>query len=283
MKIIFLLMIHISFSALFSVPFEKWNPTKAKVGEIVEFVLEYNNNEVLEIKLPELGLYSENSTLPIANVIQVENVNGITNLKIQYLKKGIYSAPIQWKDNNENWVKPKHQIEIETNLSGNESEIFDIVGPMEFSGPFQYWELLKLVLLFLVLSVGTFYFFDFIRKLRKPKEASYSYPYPAESMEPLDFKLNELLRLKEIPHKEFAYILSDYIKSSLSSKMGVDMKYMTTEEISEVLLEKYNIDKLTILRLIDYMNSIKYMPNEDFIDLKKALEIRKTWEINLRL
>lgn len=266
-------------------PSENWTPSSAKVGEEVSFTLEYTETEVFRLNLPEVGFLSkEGNPLPYLDVVSVSDTPGKLVIRFQFLKPGKYTAPISWieKEGDVPFV-PTLEINIESNLTESESEPFDITGPMEFNGPFLK-RLILVVLIFGAVFVLLAYILLRVTKRKLPaRDAEISYPFTGEGLEPADKKLKELLRQKEIPHKEYAYALSDYLKYVIGNKLGTDMMHMTVEEMSELMINQYNIDKLTVLRLIDYMNSIKYMPNDESIDFQKAVDIKMHWERQFRI
>lgn len=258
-----------------------WSKNEPLVGDEVYLTVETENqnSELLE---PESGYVSLPNGLPYMEVISHSKEGTRIILQVRFTKAGKHDFQVKWKTDKET----EHigiSISVSSVLGPNDKETLDIAEPLEFSGP--YGLRLFLIILGFSVIVAILYYFFLHRKPSKKnvKDAGIVTPIEAEKLEPIDIVLERLLTNKEIQHKEFVYVLSDYLKSALSQKLESDITYMTQSELEDILKSKLNLSEKVVHEFSLYLNSIKYMPNEERILSDNARAIRNYWERTLQL
>lgn len=271
---------------LFALPMQSeskitWSKPEIFVGEDVYLTLE-SESSVLELQSPEIGYISKSNDLPFMEVINQSKEGVRLVLQIRFTKAGNQEFEVIWKS-EDGLHKETVSITVSSVLGDNETEQLDIMEPLEFSGPY----LFRLFVVLIIFSgiIAILYYIFLTRKHRKktPKDAGFAYTVEAEKVRPIDFDIENLLKNQEILHKEFAYVLSDYLKSILSQKLDSDVTYMTQSELEELLRTKLRLTDKAVGEFSLYLNSIKYMPNDEKISPENAIGIRRYWERMLGL
>jgi len=273
-SIFFLLIFAIILSAKETV---FWSKENISVGEEVLLTIETDSN-VSEIISPEIGLFSHSNELPFVEIMSATKDNTRILVQMRFTKSGKHELNIKWK-NEENIESEKVvTIEIKSLLKENENEALDIEEPLEFSGPY-FLRLFVIVVIFTIVVGVLYYLFLRVGKRQKViKDATYNESIHAEKIEPIDTSLNQILQNPEILHKDFVYSLSEYLKLALTEKLGIDVTFMTQSEIEEILNSKLFLTEKQISEFTMYLNSIKYMPNDEKITNTNAISIRNYWE-----
>ncbi len=254
-----------------------WSKEEISVGDEVSLTLE-TEGSVAEIISPEIGLFSNSNELPFVEIMSNLKDNNRITIQMRFTKSGTHKLKIKWKSEENSELEKEIKIEVKSLLSENEKETLDIVEPLEFSGPYLL-RLFVIVLVFTIIVVILYYLFLRVGKRQKGfKDASYSGSVQAEKIEPIDTELNRLLENSEILHKDFVYSLSEYLKLALSQKLEIDLTFMTQSELEEVLNSKLFLTEKQVQELTIYLNSIKYMPNNEKITNTNAISIRNYWE-----
>lgn len=264
-----------SFS-IFSEAIEKWSPEKARAGEIVNYEIEILNAKEDSIQHPNLGFYPE-TELPRMEILSLNKTETKFQFQVRFLEAGKFIFPIEWKDADDQPKKANKVIQIESNLTGSEFDIYDITEPIEFSGPF----LIRLLVWFLGIVLVLGLFFYLVSKIKLPsrtvKDAKFQILPTEKENKVLENQLLKLLELEEIPHKEFVYLLSFEIKNFLHDKYGIDSESLTNRELMEFIQSKTHLNDLEKMKMENYLDMIKYMPNEEKISREVAKKIYKNW------
>lgn len=279
---IYLLGLLLYREVLLSAPTEKWNPNKAKVGEVITFEIELPNISPNSIKYPKIGFYPE-TELPSLEILSMTELKSTFQFQVRFLKAGEFSFPIEWKNEKGEIEKGQEKVKIESNLTGSEFDIFDISEPIEFSGPFLLRLLGWTVGILLVLGMIAYFILKVKRTPKLTPNAKFKTIEPES--EKLKFRENQLIKLleqEEISHKEFVYLLSLEIKILLHEKYKVDSESLTNKELMELIQSKTQISDLERIRMENYLDRIKYMPNEEKISREFAKTIYKNWMAMLK-
>jgi len=254
-----------------------WSKEDISVGDEVYLTIETEQTP-LEILSPEVGLFSGNNTLPFVEIISTTKDSNKIIIKMRFVKSGSHSLQVKWKNEDTSIDEKDVTVTVKSLVTDGEENTLDIAEPLEFSGPYLMRVIYLLLGFILVVAIFSYLFLRHGKRERTFKDALYTENMEAEKIEPIDARLDRLLEQNSIPHKEFAYALSEYLKSALSHKLDSDTTYMTQSELEEILINKLRLSKRETKEFSLYLNSIKYMPNEEMIPSEKANSIRKYWE-----
>ena len=254
-----------------------WSKEDISVGDEVYLTIETEQTP-LEILSPEVGLFSGNNTLPFVEIISTTKDTNKIIIKMRFVKSGSHSLQVKWKNEDTSVDEKDVTVTVKSLVTDGEENTLDIAEPLEFSGPYLMRVIYLLLGFILVVAIFSYLFLRHGKRERTFKDALYTENMEAEKIEPIDARLDRLLEQNSIPHKEFAYALSEYLKSALSHKLDSDTTYMTQSELEEILTGKLRLTERETKEFSLYLNAIKYMPNEEMILSEKANSIRKYWE-----
>lgn len=263
---------------------ESLSQSTVRVGDEVELKLQFSPQDVVEWKLPSKGFLNKegDEDLPYAEITEITKGDRELKIKVIYFEPGEFVIPVSWFDKDDYENRSQKIITVKSVLQG-EKDLLDIKEPIRFSGPY----ILRLVLLILGIAIViaailfgiSYYKNKFIRPIDAIIETeSGTHRYYLD-------KINGILDSlhTEIRHKDFIYILSGYIKEIISNQTGTFVQYMSQEEINGILKKRYNFSQNQLLELTNYFDSIKYMPNDEMISQRKAVELVMYWRKLLRV
>ena len=267
--ILFFLTVHFLFSEIQ----ETVNLDKVKVGDEIIYTLEETSSK-LDCVLPKIDfLILDNN--PYAEIVESKLEDKKITIKIIFYKSGKFKIPVDCKN-----FKTTKEITVETVLE-NEKEALDIEQPILFSGNYTS-RLIIMLIIGGLLFVGIAYLLWKWKAKSKPSNAE----FVGEMKQPIDVtyksQLFRFLTQTEIPHKEFIFLLSSYIKEKIELKLKYPVQHFTQKEINEILLNKFNISNIDVLSIDTYFNSVKYMPNEENISQAKAFGLVDYWDRLIR-
>ena len=254
-----------------------WSKEEISVAEEIYLTIETEQTP-LEILSPEVGLFSGSNTLPFVEIISITKDTNKIVIKMRFVKSGSHSLEVKWKNDDNSKDEKDVSVTVKSLVTDGEENTLDIAEPLEFSGPYLLRVVYLLLGFILIVALFSYLFLRHGKRARTFKDALYAENIEAEKIEPIDARLDRLLEQNSIPHKEFAYALSEYLKSALSHKLDSDTTYMTQSELEEILISKLRLSERETKEFSLYLNAIKYMPNEEMILSEKANSIRKYWE-----
>ncbi|MEM7179668.1 MAG: hypothetical protein AAF518_02065 [Spirochaetota bacterium] len=259
---------------------ESWEREQVRVGEQVVYTLEYR--DVTLQKIPKKGfLYPTNKsadTLPIANIHVVLDKPGKLQITVSFLQAGDFVLPISWQDTSRNITNARKKINVLSSLKG-ERKVLDIAEPIQFSGPYLL-RLLFLLFFGIICSTAIAYcIYYFMKKSqREPVDAILQKPYAPVYRQQYADLLNSLLSTGHIPHKDFLFLLSGYIKERLENMYQTPYAHMSFVELEDTLRKRGKISKDEYKKFQIYFDSIKYMPNDELIPLPDAERMFQYWK-----
>jgi hypothetical protein len=283
-KLIFILFFLLSHTFYLSADeLESWSQKSGVVGQELEYTFRADKIPDENIHLPELGFLSKtDSELPYAEILSINKQDGVYRIRVIFLESGEMGLPVSWKDESGKENSSESKINIQSSLTGNEKEILDITGPIEFNG-FMATRILGIGLLFL--AVITIFYYFFLKKKPKMKKAN-QVPmqiYEGEKSSHIWEKLESALQVEEYPHKEFVFLLSSAIKEQISENTNNRILHLTNKELMNFIKKQYKFADIDSLHWENYFSMIKYMPNEEMITREKANEKIQYWKKILRV
>jgi hypothetical protein len=269
--LIYLLVIY----TIFATPEEILEKTNIKIGEIIEYRVKGLGNDC---ELPNKDfLYSEkDSENPLAEIIDITKNQDELVIKIIFFQEGSFNFPFNCK--NKEIFSSKINIEVSSGLSG-EKELLDISEPILFSGNYIKRLILFSLLIIFIFAIASY----FIWKINFKKKLKVTEAYFSDSLnliQNLDYsiRIKALIQELEIPHKEFIFLLTGYIKEKIEKKVKYPIQHFTQAELDELLLNIYKLEQIELLKNNMYFNSVKYMPNDELISYDKAISLISYWD-----
>ena len=186
--------------------------------------------------------------------------------------------PISWQDTSTNLLQAQETIHVQSSLKG-EKKVLDIAAPVKFSGPYLL-RLLTIIFLGLMATAAIVYGIYYVMKKsqRQPVDAILQKPYAPVYRQLYADRLNALLSTGHIPHKDFLFLLSGYIKERLENIYQTPYAHMSFVELEDTLRKQGKITKDEYKKFQIYFDSIKYMPNDELISLQEAERMFQYWK-----
>lgn len=256
---------------------ENWKEKEILIGEEAVFTLKFDRpEEIKDIVIPEQGLYPKDADLPDAEIESTAKSDHEIVIILRFLEAGEKTAPLEWTDVSGKKIKASSVIKVKSSLEGTEKNVLDISAPKEFSGNFV--KNLLLVFLAVVAVLGAVSYFVFRRRLKTKTARDADFDFIHKEEISFKDKIEEILQKQEVPHKEFIYLLTGFIKESLGKKLDKNLVYLDETELGKIMREMKLLKEFEIMQMETYFQSVKYMPNEDLIPVRKADEIYYYWK-----
>jgi hypothetical protein len=256
---------------------EGWSVPESKVGEIVVYTLSHPELDPSRIESPNMGIYPESSDLPVFEILSVQTQNGKLEIRARFLESGEHSLPVTWKTVDGKEEVSQAKILIKSNLTGSEFDLDDITEPMEFSGPYLLKLLGWLLLVCSIFGLVAYFLLKYKKKQPEVRDASFQnlppVVYPTKSKN----KLEAMLDKEEINHKEFVFALSETVKERFGKRVHSDLQSFTNKDLLFLIQKKTEISDLERMRLENYLDIVKYMPNEETITKEFAKKVYDNW------
>jgi hypothetical protein len=269
---------------LLSDPIEKVSPEQGKVLDSFRYSWEWED-EKGEISIPEEGdLTPNNSEMPIAEVLsrKITKLDGKTHAEftIRYFLPGEYMVPVYWTlEKTKERVESTKSFKVVSALSQNEIQEAEEFPPILF-GKFLWHRLILILLAIGLVVVSAYYLFIYFKN--KPIDVIVlEEPPPITSKEQLDSKIRKLFSYNKIHKKEFAYLLTEYLKSSYSAKFGEDLFSYTDSKLLEKIYKSSPIHHSDLRETKVFFLYSKYLPNEDYLEIEEAKSILDQWKRRL--
>lgn len=273
----FFIILYLTTVSIFAEISENWKEKEVLIGEEAVFTLKFDRpEEIKDIVIPEQGFYPKDADLPGAEIENVSKSDHEIVIIIRFLEAGDRTAPLEWTDPSGKKVKASSIIKVKTSLEGTEKSVLDISSPREFSGNF----VRNLLLVFLAVTavLGAVSYFAFRRRLKAKTAKDADFDFIQKEEISFKDKIQELLKQQEVQHKEFIYLLTGFIKESLGKKLDKNLVYLDETELGRIMREMKLLKEFEIMQMETYFQSVKYMPNEDLIPVRKADEIYYYWK-----
>ncbi|MCB1157847.1 MAG: hypothetical protein H7A25_21575 [Leptospiraceae bacterium] len=263
---------------------EYFSEKQCNVGDSIEFRVDYQNTDIKDWKLPEKGfLYGKEgdkkADLPYGKIEEISKENNSLRIRIRFLQKGEFTLPLSWQDSKGDWNPSFAKIKVYSNLKGDEKKLLDIKDPVFFRGPV----LLRILLIFLIstILVGTIVYviYYFSKKYNAgPKDAIIESPPIYEPIYLYKDKIWSLLEETPIYRKDFLYILSGFIKEKIHNKYQIQVEHLTFHEMEDIFKRKYRMNSEEIKKIINFFDSLKYMPDDTILKKQDAESMLSHWD-----
>ncbi|TGM32055.1 LB_053 family protein [Leptospira biflexa] len=257
---------------IFASPKESISLEKIYVGDITEYTIEWKDDDITDISLPE-GKFYEDHSLPTFEIQSVTKEKNKITASVIFFSAGDFFLPTTWKENGVDY-NSKLKINVLSNLTGTETEIEDIEPPIIFSGPY----FLRLIGLILFTCINLYLIYAlYLYWKSKPKIVDAAWeksPKLLESTKRLQY-LEQYIQSEKITEKELTFRISEYLKEVFSEKFQENLLGNTDSEFLAILHDKTHIPDRAIRDLRLYFRNLKYNENSQIISKEDA---EKIWD-----
>ncbi|PJZ41581.1 hypothetical protein CH370_09005 [Leptospira kmetyi] len=254
-------------------------PEKALIGEKIRYELKWTGSEVKDVQFPEPGLhFSEQAPdLPWFEVLYSEKKENSLVVDFAYYVTGEYWIPVSWTDANGKKEFSKEKVFIDSSIPDSDTGPADILPPMTFSG--SYWGRLLVFLIFagLLIAFGTYAYRIYSSK-NSPLDAIIQAEPTLERIEVFEIRLNELLKKEPIPARDFARLLSGYIREKSANLSGRKTSAFTEAELFRFLYDQFPFEERELQSWRKFLTEKKFRPGDAFLTKEDAEEKFSHWK-----
>jgi hypothetical protein len=276
-----LLIAFINVIPILGEPKETVSQKEIFVGDVFEFTI------LFEEKLPESIIYptgdfiEEGEELPLFKVLSSAKKENSLVLRLRFYVPGEFIIPIEWNENSQT-IKSKLKININSQLSGKETDIESNDPPFTFNG-FYYHRLAFAILIFLILSYLLYASYIYWKKQNKIVNAVW------EKIPELDQRTKKLILLEEflnqdhIDYKDFCFIFSSYCKEDYSFRLNTNLLHLTDSNFLAYLYDHSGLEEPILREMRSIFRKAKYSEFSKQLTQEEAQFLWNDWKSKLKL
>ncbi|EMF81091.1 hypothetical protein LEP1GSC188_3458 [Leptospira weilii serovar Topaz str. LT2116] len=258
-------------------------PEKVLIAEKIRYELKWDTGEIKDIQFPETKLYflEDSPDIPWFEILYSERKKNSLTVDFVFYVTGEYPVPISWTDINGRKEFSGKRVLIESSIPDSDAGPADIIPPLAFSGPYLRNLLVFFILVVLLLVFGIYIYRIYTRKSSPLDAIIQSEPIP-ERTEIYEIRLNELLKQESVPARDFARLLSGYIREKSASLSGRKTSAFTEAELFRFLYDQFPFEEQELQSWKSYLTEKKFRPESTFLSKeeaeKKFLHWRGIWD-----
>ncbi|EQA71858.1 LB_053 family protein [Leptospira noguchii] len=267
------------FSSLAAEPVESVSPEKVLVAEKIRYQLKWNLEEVKNVQVPEMGIHflEDSPDIPWFEIVYSEKKDNSIVVDFVFYATGKFMVPIFWTDINGKKEFSKKEILIESSIPTSDTGPADIIPPLAFSG--SYWGRLFVLLFLIVLLIGfVIYAYHIYSNKKFPLDAIIQVEPTLEKVEIYEIRLNELLKQEIISARDFARLLSYYIREKSFGLSEKQTASFTETELFHFLYDQFPFEKQELLSWKEFLTEKKFRPENVYLSREEAQEKFLYWK-----
>ncbi|EQA78510.1 LB_053 family protein [Leptospira alstonii] len=266
-------------SGLRAEPIEFLVPEKTLVGEKIRYELKWDTGEVKDVQFPEAGIHflEDSPDIPWFEVSYSEKKENSLAVDFVFYVTGEYPIPISWTDANGKKEFSKKQVLIESSISDSDTGPADIIPPLTFSGSYLGRLLVFMILAGLLFAFGIYAYRIYAGK-NSPLDAIVQAEPVLERMEIYEIRLNELLKQDPIPARDFARLLSGYIREKSANLSGRKTSAYTEAELFRFLYDQFPFEERELQSWREFLTEKKFRPENGYLSKEEAEEKFLHWK-----
>ncbi|MBM9578063.1 hypothetical protein JWG45_12975 [Leptospira sp. 201903070] len=262
---------------------ETLSPDAVLVAQKVRYELKWTAGEIKEIVAPQVGIHFAEGVpdLPWFEVLLSEKKDTSIALEISFYTTGEFSIPVSWILSNGKRELSQKKVLVNSALSDSDTGPSDIIPPLSFSGSYLGRLLVFLVLFGILLAFGI-YAFRLYAGQSSPLDAIIQTTPQLERMEVYEIRLQKLLKKDPIPAREFARLLSGYIREKAANLSGRKTASFTEAELFQFLYDQFPFEERELQSWKKFLIEKKFKPGETFLTKEDAedkfFHWKETWD-----
>ncbi|TGK04045.1 hypothetical protein EHO59_10130 [Leptospira semungkisensis] len=269
----------LSSSPLFALK-EAWSPDHVSIGQRAEYVLEFQEGEIISPDFPLKGIHSDPDSpdLPLLEVISVNVEKNKIKLIVIYYATGKFTLPVVWKDANSKEYRSKMILTVLSSLSEKDQMPEDILPPLEFSGPYG-WKLAALFAALASILLGVLYaWYLHQTKAHRPVDALLQTDPWIHRILIYENGLDELINSPPINTREFYRTLSGYIRENMARKLNTSFAHLTEAELFSKIYDSFPIDGEEARTWENLLRKSQYSGDDINISREDAVQAWDYWK-----
>ncbi|EMY78465.1 hypothetical protein LEP1GSC060_3809 [Leptospira weilii serovar Ranarum str. ICFT] len=267
------------YSGLNAEPVEFLAPERTLVAEKIRYELKWETGEVKDVQFPEAGIHflEDSPDIPRFEVLYSEKKENSLVVDFVFYVTGEHPVPISWTDANGKKEFSKKRVLIESSISDSDTGPADIVPPLTFSGSY-LGRLFVFTIIAGLLFVFGIYAYRIYAGKNSPLDAIIQTEPTLERMEIYEIRLNELLKRDPIPARDFARLLSGYIREKSANLSGRKTSAFTEAELFRFLYDQFPFEERELEFWREFLTEKKFRPENGYLSKKEAEEKFLHWK-----
>ncbi|WP_367899276.1 hypothetical protein AB3N61_17255 [Leptospira sp. WS58.C1] len=259
---------------------EDWEPKEVGIGDQAEYLLEFQQGEVLDPELPSKGMYPDPDSpdLPLFEVITSEVSDTKIKLVVSYYASGKFSLPIIWKDKDGKEFRSEAILNVRSSLGEKDKTPEEILPPLEFSGKYG-WKLAAILAGLAALSFGIFYAWYLNQTASKRTMDALVEADPwVQKILIYESKLDEIINSPPVFARNFYRVLSGYIRENMAKKMNAPFAHLTEAELFQRIYDSFGLEEGEVRNWENTFRKAQYSGEEVEISSSEALKAWDYWK-----
>ncbi|MBM9502285.1 hypothetical protein JWG44_18700 [Leptospira sp. 201903071] len=258
---------------------ETLSPETVLVAQKVRYELKWSAGEIKEIVAPQVGIHFAEgvSDLPWFEVLLSEKKDTSIALEISFYATGEFPIPVSWILSNGKRESSQKKVFVNSALSDSDTGPSDIIPPLNFSGSYLGRLLVFLILFGILLAFGI-YAYRLYAGQSSPMDAIVQTTPQLERMDVYEIRLQELLKKDRIPAREFARLLSGYIREKTANLSGKKTSAFTEAELFRFLYDQFPFEERELQSWRKFLTEKKFKPGESFLTKEDAEDKFSHWK-----
>ncbi|TGM58839.1 LB_053 family protein [Leptospira adleri] len=266
-------------SSLLGETVETLSPEKVVIAQKVRYELKWAPGEIKEIIAPQVGIHFAEGVpdLPWFEVLLSEKKDTRIALEISFYATGEFPIPVTWTLLSGKRESSQKKVIVESVLADSDTGPSDIMPPLTFSGSYLGRLLVFLTLFGILLAFGIYAYRLYARQ-SSPLDAIIQATPQLERMEVYEIRLRELLKKDPISAREFARLLSGYIREKAASLSGKKTSAFTEAELFQFLYDQFPFEEKELQSWRKFLTEKKFRPGEIFLTKEDADDKFSHWK-----
>ena len=279
-SIIFTILLFL-ITPLIGAPKENVSMKEIFVGDLFIYTIEFQDGIPKSISYPTGEFFEEGEELPLFKVISSTKTEKSLKLQVRFYASGEFILPIEWEENskiNQSQLK----INVQSRLTGSESDIDDNEPPLTFNGPYLH-RLIFAILLFLTSAYLVYAMYVYWKKSSKIVNAQWETIPELESRTKKLLQLEELLKNDSIFYKDFCYLFSSYCKEEYSFRLKTDLMPLTDSNFLAYLYDHGGLEEADLREMRNVFRNVKYSDHIKRLTKEEANTLLVEWKSKLKI
>ncbi|AOP36227.1 hypothetical protein A0128_19550 [Leptospira tipperaryensis] len=267
-------------SSLLGETAETLSPETVLIAQKVRYELKWSPGEIKEIIAPQVGIHFAEgvSDLPWFEVLLSEKKDTKIALEISFYATGEFPIPVSWTLSNGKQESSQKKVLVQSALAESDTGPSDIIPPLSFSGSYLGRLLVFLTLFGILLAFGIYAYRLYARQSSFPMDAIIQVTPQLERMEVYEIRLRELIKKDPISAREFARLLSGYIREKAANLSGRKTSAFTEAELFQFLYDQFPFEERELQSWRKFLTEKKFKPGEAFLTKEDAEEKFSHWK-----
>jgi hypothetical protein len=260
---------------------ESVSSKEISVADTFEYKITFDSKLPETLSYPSGDFVEEGEELPLFKVLKAEKHSDSLILTLRFYSPGEFTLPIEWLV-GKTPVRSELKIKINSQLTGEETDIEANEAPINFSGYFLH-RLLFAICLFAIVTYFLYALFLMWKKQKRIVDTNWEKIPEIESRLKKLYQIEEFLNQEHIPYKDFCFLFSSYCKEEYSYRLKTDLLSYTDSEFLAYLYDHSGLEESILREIRSIFRKVKYSDIAENLSRDEASSLWLNWKDKLKL